>query len=91
MMNDLTKSIFAEDLTKSVNTHRRMLQILYTERLIAMLEPARSQMFDPISKSAIFSQMLGIQKMMKANIVTDVETSAHRVYVQNLIEQALKD
>lgn len=91
MMNDLTKSIFAEDLTKSVNTHRRMLQILYTERLIAMLEPARSQMFDPISKSAIFSQMLGIQKMMKANIGTDVETSAHRVYVQNLIEKALKD
>ena len=29
--------------------------------------------------------------MMKANIVTDVETSAHRVYVQNLIEKALKD
>ncbi len=91
MLTDLTKSIFAEDLTKAVNTHRRMLQILYTERLIMMLDGLRAPMFDPISKSAIYNQIISIQKMLKTNPGTDGETMAHRNYINRLIEQSLKN
>ena len=91
MLSDLTKSIFAEDLSKSVNTHRRMLQILYTERLIMMIDGMRGPLFDPISKSAIYNQIVGIQKMMKSNPGTDAETIAHRNYVNRLIDQSMKN
>jgi hypothetical protein len=90
MLTDLTKSIFAEDLLKSVNTHRRVLQTVYTERLISMMEQFKMG-FDPISRASLFQQMMSIQKMMKSNPGTDAETIAHRAYLLSLIEKSQKN
>jgi hypothetical protein len=90
MLSDLTKSIFTEDLTKMVNTHRRVLQTLYTERLISMMEQFKMG-YDPISRASLFQQLMSIQKMMKLNPGTDAETIVHRAYVLSLIEKSQKN
>lgn len=90
MLGDLTKSIFAEDLTKTVNSHRRVLQTLYVERLIMMMEQFKIG-FDPISRAALYQQLISVQKMLKANVSQDLETSAHRMYVLSIIEKSQKN
>jgi len=90
MLTDLTKSIFAEDLTKTVNTHRRVLQTLYTERIISMMDPSKIG-YDPISRASLHQQLMSIQKMMKLNPGTDAETIVHRAYVLSLIEKSQKN
>ena len=90
MLSDLTKSIFAEDLTKIVNTHRRVLQTIYTERLISMMEQFKMG-YDPITRATLHQQLMSIQKMIKLNPGTDTETIAHRAYLLNLIEKSQKN
>ena len=90
MLTDLTKSIFAEDLTKIVNSHRRVLQTIYTERLISMMEQFKMG-YDPITRASLHQQLMSIQKMMKLNPGTDSETVAHRAYLFSLIEKSQKN
>ena len=51
MLTDLTNACFLEDLNREVNSHRMILQTIYTDRLLQIMAGG----YDPISKAAVSS------------------------------------
>ena len=62
IMEDLTLSIFEEDLREPISLMRQNLQTAYVRRLFAMLS---EDYYDDISTSAVYSSLREIQKMVK--------------------------
>ncbi len=91
MIDQITNGVFAADLNSQVNTHRMLLQEMYVNRLIRVMDVDRKGGFDAISRAAAYNSILNIQKMLKANPGTTNEVKAHRAYVLMMIEKALKD
>jgi len=91
MLGDLTKAIFDEDLNGNVNTFRQVLQINYTERLIAITGLKGNSRHDEISKARATAQLQEISRKLKSSTGVDKDGKDHRNYVLTLIEKALDD
>jgi hypothetical protein len=91
MLGDLTKAIFDEDLNGNVNTFRQVLQINYTERLIAITGLKGNSRHDEISKARATAQLQEIYRKLKSSTGVDKDGKDHRNYVLTLIEKALDD
>jgi hypothetical protein len=88
-LNDLTNAIFQADQRKQVNHVRKNLQVEYVERLIAILNDAKSP-FTPVVKSNIHNQLAKVKSMSQSAASPDESTKAHRQYVLYLIEEGMK-
>jgi hypothetical protein len=86
-MNELTASIFKEDLKTSVNTIRQQLQVTYVKSLISALLPEKK--FDIVAQSMVLSQLKRIEREQKQGRSPEGSTRAHRGHVLFLIEKAL--
>lgn len=91
MLGDLTKAIFDEDLNGNVNTFRQVLQINYTERLVAITGLKGNSRHDEISKARATAQLQEISRKLKNSTGVDKDSKDHRNYVLTLIEKALDD
>jgi len=85
IMEDLTSSIFEEDLREPISLMRQNLQTAYVRRLFTMLS---EEYYDDISTSAVYSSLREIQKMMKKSS-TDKSTKSHRELLLWIIESGL--
>ena len=64
LFDDLTDSIFKDDLNLNVTSVRKNLQTTYVRRLIQILG---QDYFDEIATSAAYDSLRKIEKMMKKN------------------------
>ncbi len=88
MLDDLTNAIFKQDLGGPINSLRQNLQVIYTKHLIKKI--AGTSM-DNVSISAIYSQILDIDKIMgRGTKRADNRTKSHRRYLRQLIADALE-
>ncbi len=85
IMEDLTLSIFEEDLREPISLMRQNLQTAYVRRLFTMLS---EDYYDDISTSAVYSSLREIQKMVKKSS-TDKATKSHRELLLWIIESGL--
>ena len=85
LFNDLTASIFEEDLNFQVNSMRKNLQITYVRRLINILA---QDFYDEITTAAAYDSLRKIEKMMKKNS-RDPGTKIHRNTILWIIDSAL--
>ena len=91
MLTDLSKAIFDEDINTNVNSFRQVLQINYTERLIAVAGMKNNSRHDDISKARATAQLNEIARKLKASTGGDKDSKDHRSYVLTLIENGLDD
>lgn len=92
VMNDLTTSIFREDMAGSVNTFRQNLQLEYVEQLIKMLPDEKGKSdYDNRSQAVAYNQLTSIQNSLGSAVSSDAGTKAHRQYVQFLIKKAFSN
>tara|TARA_B100001250_G_C19806212_1_gene793392 strand:+ start:600 stop:3092 length:2493 start_codon:yes stop_codon:yes gene_type:complete len=87
IMEDLTLSIFEEDLREPISLMRQNLQTAYVRRLFTMLS---EDYYDDISTSAVYSSLREIQKMVKKSS-TDKATKSHRELLLWIIESGLNN
>ena len=91
MLGDLTKAIFDEDINGNVNSFRQVLQINYTERLIAITGLKNNSRHDDISKARATAQLQEITRKLKSSTGGDKDSKDHRNYLLTLIEHGLDD
>jgi len=91
MLGDLTKAIFDEDINSNVNSFRQVLQINYTERLIAITGLKSNSRHDEISKARATAQLQEITRKLKGSTGGDKDSKDHRSYLLTLIEHGLDD
>ena len=89
-MNDLNDAIFKVDYKGSVNTFRQNLQAVYVKRLIDMVTGASSDKFKVPAKSLAVYHLNTIEKRTKRP-KGDVSSIAHRIHLNTLITNALKE
>lgn len=90
-MTDLNNSIFKEDISGAVNSFRQNLQIMYTKRLIDMIDPASdaSKRYSNASKAMALYNLNKINSWVSSK-TGDVATKAHKTHVEKLIKDALE-
>lgn len=86
---DLTKGIFAADITGKVNVYRQYLQTQYVKNLSNILSGPAAGQYDEISKAAALYNLKKIKTMMATAVSPDEETKAHRSNILFLVENAL--
>ena len=89
-MSDLDDAIFKVDIKGSVNTFRQNLQAVYVKRLIDMVTGKSSDRFKVPAKSLAVYHLNIIMKRTKRS-KGDVSSIAHRVHLNTLITNALKE
>ena len=89
-MSDLDDAIFKVDNKRSVNTFRQNLQAVYVKRLIDMVSGASANKFKVPAKSLAVYHLNAIMKRTKSP-KGDVSSIAHRIYLNTLITNALKE
>ena len=89
-MSDLDNAIFKADNKGSVNTFRQNLQAVYVKRLIEMISGASSNKFKVPAKSLAVYHLNKIVKRTKSS-KGDVSSVAHRMHLNTLITNALKE
>ena len=85
LFDDLTDSIFKDDLNLNVTSVRKNLQTTYVRRLIQILG---QDYFDEIATSAAYDSLRKIEKMMKKNS-RDPGTKIHRNTILWIIDSGL--
>ena len=85
LFDDLTDSIFKDDLNLNVTSVRKNLQITYVRRLIQILG---QDYFDEIATSAAYDSLRKIEKMMKKSS-RDPGTKIHRNIILWIIDSGL--
>ena len=83
--NDLTNSVFEEDLNLEVSYIRRNLQTNYVRRLLNILA---ADYYDEITTATAYDSLRKIEKMMKKNS-RDPGTKAHRSLILWIIDSGL--
>lgn len=94
-MTDLNNSIFKEDAFGSINTFRQNLQLNYTKKLIGIINHTPN----PSKKNVKYSNMAKVMalqnlkntKAMVSNLNGDVQTKAHKTYINVLIKNTLEN
>ena len=89
-MNDLNDAIFKVDIKGSVNTFRQNLQAVYVRRLIEMVTGTSANKFKVPAKSLAVYHLNKIEKRTKRP-KGDVGSIAHRIHLNTLITNALKE
>ena len=89
-MSDLDDAIFKVDNKGNVNTFRQNLQAVYVKRLIEMVTGASSNKFKVPAKSLAVYHLNKIVKRTKSS-KGDVSSIAHRMHLNTLITNALKE
>ncbi len=87
-MNDLTNSLFSEDLNTSVTTLRQNIQTEYTHRLAQIIK-SDNPSYDYIAKSNIHYQLNKIKKLCTINAGVDLQTQIHRDNLVRIINKGL--
>ena len=85
LFDDLTDSIFKDDLNLNVTSVRKNLQITYVRRLMQILS---QDYFDEIATSAAYDSLRKIEKMMKKSS-RDPGTKIHRNTILWIIDSGL--
>jgi hypothetical protein len=85
LFDDLTDSIFKDDLNLNVTSVRKNLQTTYVRRLIQILG---QDYFDEIATSAAYDSLRKIEKMMKKSS-RDPGTKIHRNTILWIIDSGL--
>ncbi|WP_143962376.1 zinc-dependent metalloprotease [Litoribacter populi] len=89
-MNDLTKSVFDEDMNKNVNTFRQNLQLEYVNSLKAMVAGDSSGRYNHLAKSSALYNLNYIKGRV-SNGAGDLATKAHKDHIKVLIDNTLKE
>lgn len=88
MLGDLTDAVFAADIDGDVNTFRQNLQIEYTNRLLAILEPGSSD-YDHLARTMALDRLRWIESALERNRRGNDETRAHRAHILYRIDSEL--
>ncbi|WP_232516236.1 zinc-dependent metalloprotease [Chitinophaga caeni] len=86
MLSDLTKAIFAADMSTSVNVYRQYLQNEYVEMLCSI--PA-SKAHDDVAKGAVIYNLKKIRSSLASAASPNEATKAHRANLVFQIDKAL--
>jgi hypothetical protein len=90
MLTDLTDAVFVGDLKKPVNIFRRNLQTEYVNGLLEASGLDGKGKHDYASQAMAFYQLQQIRKMMQAHPATDIDTKAHRDFLEYKIAKAME-
>lgn len=90
MMTDLNSAIFKLDISGNVNTFRQNLQVAYTEMLIDALSENNKMKYLPTVQSMMLYNLKQV-KLMAANSTGNISSKAHKMYLAQLIDNALED
>jgi hypothetical protein len=89
-MTDLNNTIFKADIYSSVNSFRQNLQAAYTKGLISMIYGKTSSRYSVASKSMAIYNLKTIKSWVR-NKNGDIATKAHKVHLETLITNGLKE
>ena len=88
-ISDLTVAIFLEDMRGEANTFRQNIQTEYTHRLIKILKPANTDLYGHHTQSTAYKALKNIKNYTRKKSGVSLSTSAHREYINFLIDSAL--
>ena len=88
-MSDLTLAIYIDDMRGDVNTFRQNVQTEYTQRLIKILKPSNTDIYGHHSQAAALRALKSIKSYIRKQTGVSSGTSAHREYINHLIDSAL--
>lgn len=88
-MTDLNNAIFESDISGDVNSFRQNLQLEYTNTLINMIKPSRTNRFPHVVKSMAFYNLQSIRNMAEPK--GNVSSKAHKHHLRTLIDNAVKE
>ena len=88
-ISDLTLAIYIDDMRGNVNTFRQNLQIEYTHRLINILKPSNTNTYGHHAQSTAHRALKNIKNYTRKQTGVTTSTSAHREYINFLIDSAL--
>ena len=88
-MADLTLAIYIDDMRGDVNTFRQNVQTEYTQRLIKILKPSNTDIYGHHSQAAALRALKSIKSYTRKQTGVSSGTSAHREYINHLIDGAL--
>lgn len=88
-MTDLNNAIFEADISGNVNSFRQNLQLEYTNTLINMVKPSRTNRFHHIARSMALFNLQSIRNMAKPT--GNISSKAHKQHLRTLIDNALKE
>lgn len=89
VMSDLTRYIFADDITANVNLYRLNLQTEYVKALSSIATGVMPSAYDNASKSAALSSLKKIKALLATAVSGNEQTRAHRTNLNFLIDKAL--
>jgi hypothetical protein len=89
-MTDLNNAIFKKDIYGTVNSFRQNLQVLYTKKLISILDNKTGKSYSTIAKTMALYNLKNILKMLNSKSV-DITTRAHKGYLKTLITNTIKE
>jgi len=87
VMSDLTKGIFAADLTGKVNVYRQYLQTQYVKSLASILTSPAG--YDDVAKADALYTLKKIKTMLATAVSPDEDSKAHRTNLVYLIDEAI--
>ena len=88
-ISDLTLAIYVDDMRSDVNTFRQNLQTEYTHRLIKILKPSNTESYGHHAQSTAHRALKNIKNYTRKQTGVTPSTSAHREYINFLIDSAL--
>ena len=91
MMTDLTSGIIDEDIKTDVNTYRQNLQAEYIKHLILIVSSKDNTVYDYISKSSAYANLVDIRKRISKRQGASPETKVHRDFLVHQIDKALEN
>ncbi|MEX2089370.1 MAG: zinc-dependent metalloprotease [Bacteroidota bacterium] len=90
VMEDLTNSIFKDDLAGTVTSFRQNLQLEYVNRLGGMISPEGKTRYNFAAQSAALYHLKSIERSLKGKSGPNTETSAHTQNVLHTIAMAME-
>ena len=87
VMSDLTKGIFAADITGKVNVYRQYLQTQYVKSLASILTSPAG--YDDVAKADALYSLKKIKTMLATAVSPDEDSKAHRTNLVYLIDEAI--
>ncbi|NNF01000.1 MAG: DUF5117 domain-containing protein [Pyrinomonadaceae bacterium] len=88
-MTDLNNAVFAADIKGNVNSFRQNLQIAYTNYLIRMAKPSKTNRYISGARSMAIYSLKRIRTM--ARPVGNTSSRAHKQHLRTLIDNAMKE
>ena len=89
VLNDLTDAVFLEDERTNVNSFRQNLQVEYVERLSRMVEEESKGRYHYQAQSLAVFNLNRITDLIDRKRSPDIETQAHVLNLELIIERAL--